>query len=436
MNTAAIPHETEIILEALDRLTTTPLLSDPSRARGNAGLVLDGIYDFLGKFVAYPSEHGHVAHCLWVAHTHLMDAWESTPRLAFLSPEPGSGKTRAMELTETLVPRPVEAINVSSAYLFRKISDPGGLPTILHDEIDTIFGARAKEHEEIRGVINAGHRRGAAAGRCVVKGKIIETEELPAFCAVALAGLGNLPDTILSRSVIIKMRRRAPGEEVESYRRRVHAPEGYQLRDRLADWADQIRNSINTYPVMPEGITDRNADVWESLLSVADAAGGPWPERARVAAVALVADAKGGTPSLGIRLLSDLKIVFGDRDSLWTVDLLLSLINLEESPWGDLKGKPLDARRLSNLLKPYGVLSKQVRIGEQNQRGYSSESLWDAWTRYLPPVKGAVGDPPIASATSATSATECTNQAALPGESDGSLYTEDGVEGEVVSDEA
>jgi phage/plasmid primase-like uncharacterized protein len=253
--------------------------------------ILDEVYVFLGRFVAYPSDHARVAHCLWVAHTHLMEEWESTPRLAFLSPEPGSGKTRAMELTETLVPRPVEAINVTSAYLFRKISDPGGLPTVLHDEIDTIFGARANEHEEIRGVINAGHRRGAAAGRCVVKGKTIETEELPAFCAVAMAGLGHLPDTILTRSVIIKMRRRAPGEDVESYRRRVHASEGYLLRDRLAAWAVQIRPTLNTYPIMPDGITDRNADVWESLLSVADATGEPWPDRARVAAVALVADA-------------------------------------------------------------------------------------------------------------------------------------------------
>ena len=246
--------------------------------------VLDEVHAFLGRFVAYPSEHAHIAHTLWVAHTHLMDAWESTPRLAFLSPEPGSGKTRAMELTETLVPRPVEAVNVTSAYLFRKISDSDGLPTVLHDEIDTVFGPRAKDHEEIRGAINAGHRRGASAWRCVVKGKQIETEELPAFCAVAIAGLGNLPDTILSRSVIIRMRRRGPSEEVQPYRRRVHAPEGYQLRNRLAAWATQIRPMLDTYPPMPDGITDRNADVWESLLSVADAAGGSWPERARVAA--------------------------------------------------------------------------------------------------------------------------------------------------------
>jgi phage/plasmid primase-like uncharacterized protein len=370
--------------------------------------ILDEVYTFLGRFVAYPSDHARVAHCLWVAHTHLMEEWESTPRLAFLSPEPGSGKTRAMELTETLVPRPVEAINTTPAYLFRKISDPEGLPTILYDEIDTVFGPRAKEHEEIRGVINAGHRRGAAAGRCVVKGKQIETEELPAFCAVAMAGLGNLPDTILSRSIIARMRRRAPCEAVEPYRRRVHAKQGYLLRDRLAAWARQIRERLDTSPPMPDGIMDRNADVWEALFSVADAAGVDWPKRARVAAVALVADAKGGRPSLGLRLLGDLRTVFADHEVLSTSEILLLLIELEESPWVDLKGKPLDARRLANLLQPYGVISKQVKVGGVNQRRYCRADLNDVWVRYLPAraeENGGLGQPTIVAATSATSAT-------------------------------
>ncbi len=110
-----------------------------------AGELLDKIYEFLGRFVAYPSDDCRIAHTLWIAHTHLMEAWESTPRLAFLSPEPASGKTRALEITETLVPRPVEAVNATPAYLFRKVSDPEGLPTILFDEIDTVFG-RGREN--------------------------------------------------------------------------------------------------------------------------------------------------------------------------------------------------------------------------------------------------------------------------------------------------
>ena len=153
--------------------------------------ILAGVYDFLGRFVSYPSEAAHVAHTLWIGHTWFMDSHESTPRIAFLSPEPGSGKSRALEVTEPLVPRPVHAVNTTPAYLFRKVSDEAGLPTILYDEIDTVFGPKAKDNEDIRGMLNAGHRKGAVAGRCVVKGKTVVTEELPAYCAVALAGLAT-----------------------------------------------------------------------------------------------------------------------------------------------------------------------------------------------------------------------------------------------------
>jgi hypothetical protein len=69
----------------------------------------------------------------------------------------------------------------------------------------------------------------------VVKGKQIETEEIPAYCAVASAGLGNLPDTILSRSVIIRMRKRAPTESVQPFRRREHIRFGGRLLDAAID---------------------------------------------------------------------------------------------------------------------------------------------------------------------------------------------------------
>ena len=93
-----------------------------------------------------------------------MDRWDSTPRIAFLSAEPASGKSRALEVTALLVPRPVPSVNVTPAYLFRKISAEEGLPTILYDEIDTVFGPKAKDNEEIRGVLNAGHHRGRVGG--------------------------------------------------------------------------------------------------------------------------------------------------------------------------------------------------------------------------------------------------------------------------------
>jgi hypothetical protein len=326
-----------------------------------------------------------------------MDQWESTPRIAFLSPEPSSGKTRALELTETMVPNPIEAVNATPAYLFRKVSDPDGLPTILFDEIDTIFGPRAKDNEEIRGMLNAGHRRGAKAGRCVTSGNIVTTEELPAFCAVAMAGLHDLPDTVLTRSVVIRMRRRAPTENVEAYRRRVHGVRGNALRSRAEQWAKDYCLAGN-YPEMPDGVEDRDADVWEPLIAIADAAGEEWSTRARMAAVALVALSKDNTPSIGVALLTDLRTIFDGHDQLPTETILQCLRELEEAPWADLRGKPLDSRRLASYLRRYGVKSRTIRVGRGTPRGYKAEDLWNSWERYVPSLV-----PPTTATTKTTS---------------------------------
>lgn len=392
---------------------------DPNAKRSNAsngtaskekldGQPLGHVEAFLRRFVAYPSEHACVAHVLWIAHTHMMEAWDSTPRIAFLSPEPGSGKSRALEATELLVPVPVEAVNVTPAYLFRKVGAQEGRPTILYDEIDTVFGPRAKENEEIRGLLNAGHRRHGVAGRCVVRGKQVFTEEIPAYCAVALAGLGGLPDTILSRCVIVRMRRRAPGEQVQSFRRRAEESQGHAIRDRLAKWASETAKSVTgVWPEMPQGIQDRDADVWESLLAIADAAGGPWPLRARAAAVALVADAKETTPSLGIRLLADMRHIFGGRESMSTDEIIKALCAIEEAPWSDLRGKPINDRSLASRLKPYQIHSKKLRQGDRTPRGYERVDLHDAWQRYLGPTH-------LDSGTSGTSATKADDVPDVP----------------------
>ncbi|MGX1320501.1 hypothetical protein AB7M17_003954 [Bradyrhizobium sp. USDA 377] len=163
---------------------------DKAHRKQTAAALLDDVRKFLGRFVSYPSGHASVAHTLWVPHCHLMRAWESTPRLAFLSPEPECGKSRALEVTELLVPNPINVTNVSPAYLFRKCGDEeSGPPSILFDEIDALFGPKVKnEHEDVRSFLNSGHRRGATFGRCVVRGKTVETEEIESFAAVALAG--------------------------------------------------------------------------------------------------------------------------------------------------------------------------------------------------------------------------------------------------------
>lgn len=348
-------------------------------------VVLTDLERFLRRFVIYPNEHCVVAHVLWIAHTHLMDIWDSTPRLAFLSPEPGSGKSRALEVTALFVPRPIESVNATSAYIFRKIGDPNGRPTLLYDEIDTVFGDKAKHsNEEIRGLLNAGHRKASTAGRCVLKGKEYSTEELPAYCAVALAGLGYLPDTILTRSIVIKMQRRAANEHVEPFRERIHKLEAAELNERLAHCTAMLQDQIgDPYPELPESIADRNADVWEGLVAIAEYASLQWYERACKAAVSLVADSRDMKASVSVQLLSDIKRIF-ESEQMTTEELIRKLLSLDESPWSELHGKSIDPRGLSKLLKPFGIEPKTIRVGNSTPRGYLRQDFINSWNRYLP----------------------------------------------------
>ncbi|MFD9119948.1 DUF3631 domain-containing protein [Streptomyces bottropensis] len=387
-----------------DPTPTTPAI--------DGAALLDEVEAFHRRFNIFPTEHAYVAVALWDAHAHLMDALDGTARIAFLSPEPGSGKSRALEIIETLTPRAATTVNASANALFRLVSADEGTPTLLFDEIDTVFGPKAGGNEEVRGFLNSGYRRGAKSLRCVGDGSDQKAGFFPSFCAVAMAGLGTLPDTILTRSVIIRMRKKAPNEKCEPYRRRVHEKQGHVLRDRLADWTATIHDQIaEAWPEMPEGVTDRPADVWEPLLAVADAAGGHWPARARKACTELIKSASSNDEaSLGVRLLTDLRDkVFCGVDKMPTAAILEVLLALDDAPWADMSEdgqaiKPLTARRLSKLLSQYvrpdntPIKPKGIRVGSNTPKGYYAEDLTDAWNRYCRPD-------PQKSATSATPAT-------------------------------
>ena len=87
--------------------------SEPWTGPLDGAKLLDDVATFCSRFVAYPSKDARTAHVLWVGHTHFMDRWDSTPRLAVMSEEPTSGKSRLLEVTEYLVPNPVMTIGPS-----------------------------------------------------------------------------------------------------------------------------------------------------------------------------------------------------------------------------------------------------------------------------------------------------------------------------------
>jgi hypothetical protein len=219
-----------------------------------------------------------------------------------------------------------------------------------------------------------------------------------------LAGIaGGMPATITTRAITIHMRKCRHDEEVDEFWEEDAEREATPIRHALAEWATGTADTIATArPTMPAGVRDRAAEIWRPLVAIADAAGGHWPDTARAACQHFVLDSGPPTTSDGVRLLADLRQVFTehDTDRMPTADILVRLLALDESPWGDLHDRPLDARRLARELGKYGVRPVALEAVGGSAKGYvtyettgkqAQAGLADAWSRYLPADIGKNG---------------------------------------------
>ncbi|GAB7181787.1 protein DUF3631 [Kitasatospora sp. Ki12] len=353
-------------------------------------VLLDELRSTLARFVVLPSPHALDAVTLWVAATHGQPAWQHAPRLAVVGPAKRCGKSRLLDIVTETVHDPLITVNASLPAVFRSITeDP---PTLLVDEADTLFGTSkaAERNEELRGVLNAGHQRNRPAIRMVGNGPDMRPGKFPTFAMAALAGIGDLPDTIMDRSVVVRMRRRAPGETVQPFRSALDTKPLHDLRDRVADWLRPLLpKAVGMLPAMP--VTDRAADTWEPLVIVADLAGGHWPATARAACAAMCAHEAGlddDGDGAKIRILQDIRTVFtalGDPPALATATLLAQLRALEEAPWAEFGVSGLTARGLQLLLKDFGVSSSNIRFPDSRQaKGFVRNDFLDPWRRYCP----------------------------------------------------
>ena len=336
---------------------------------------------FYRRFVVFGRPEALVAVVLWTAHTYAMDAADATGYLAVTSAEKGSGKTRLMECAGLLAcGRPSIFIIPTASTIYRMLEAAPTTPLLL-DELDAVFKDRSDKYEEVRAIINAGHRRGATVPRTVTTGNRHEVQFFPVFGPKLLAGIGKMPDTIADRSIPIRMLKRKRSESVERFRQAHAAREAEPIATMLATAV--TRNPPTREADVPDELPDRAADAWEPLLAIADAAGGTWPARARKAALILHAD-HADDDSLGLRMLADTRLVFDriEADRLATITLIEALKADEESPWVDDR-HPLTPDRLARLLRPFDIRSRQMKIGNVNVRGFVRESFADSWDRYL-----------------------------------------------------
>ena len=348
---------------------------------------LDELDEFVARYVYFESDAQRTAVVLWVAETHVADAFDVAPYLHIKSPEKQSGKTLLLEVIELTAWDAVLTSNISPAALFRVMNDRH--PTLLFDEVDAVFPSRKTSgdpsREELRALINSGYRRGAKTLR-VGGPRRDKIEKFDSFGPKGLAGIGELPDTIADRAIPIRLQRKPRSVKLSRWRRRLVKEEAAKVADRLSFALAEFSPPLleEEWPVLPDQLSDRGQDLWEPLLAVADYAGGVWPSRGRAAAILLHTGADQADETIGIRLLGDLRAVWPDRgDKVFTRELLEALNGLEESPWGDWYGKPITARFLADKLRPYGPTSRKVNIGGTTLQGWRRVDFEDPWNRYL-----------------------------------------------------
>ena len=346
----------------------------------------------ISRYVVLPYG-GATAAALWVMHAHAHDASEVSPILAISSPEKRCGKTTLLHLLGALVPRTLPASNITAAALFRAVEKFH--PTILVDEADTFL----RDNEELRGVLNSGHARASAVVvRCAEPDW--EPHAFSTWAPKAIALIGNLPSTLEDRSILLRLRRRAPDEPIERLRLD-RLGELEPLRRQAARWArDHMRVLSVADPETPSELHDRAADNWRCLLAIADSAGGTWPQRARTAARTLAGLEAGDDGSVRILLLQDLRDLFDKRkvDRLPSTDIVTVLVKMEERPWpewGHHSRKPITPTGVARLLRPFEVRPKTIKLPDgSTSKGYLREDLSETWERYIPTQGGGAQPSP------------------------------------------
>jgi hypothetical protein len=313
---------------------------------------------------------------LWTAHTHCFAAFLQTPRLNLQSPGPGCGKTTALEVIATMVPRPLRTENLTAPVLFRLVDQCH--PTLLLDEVDSYL----PQAEELRGLLNAGHKRGACAYRCEGDGKAVRS--FKAFAPAALAGIGQLPGTLADRSIPIRLVEAKPGEVAARFDESNLEIETVLCR-KLARWArDNFEKLKACKPPLPATAFNRLADNWRPLFAIAQLAGNDWPHRAVDAFTAL------STPQPSpindqVALLSDIRQIFTQSVAtrITSKQLVESLRTLPNRPWNSALRTPKSAADwLARRLRPLGINPNTVRIGDERSRGYDLSEFTEVFERF------------------------------------------------------
>jgi hypothetical protein len=368
-----------------ERESLAPAAPEPWPDPVDGLALLNALRAFLVRFIVVGT-HSIVALSLWIVFSYLLEVAETSPRLAITSPTKRCGKTLLLDLLARLAFRPIASSNLSPASIFRTIDMEQC--SLLLDEADAM-PRRSERAEEIRGLLNSGHTRTSAhAIRNVKSGDDWIPKKFSTWAAIAVAAIGELPDTWADRSIAIPMMRKPRKMIVERLIRRNKraGADASELTQKIARWVMDHKETLKeATPNLPAELDDRACNNWELLLSIADAVAGPWPEMARKAAVELSGE-RGDSGSLGEQLIERLRALFEESktDRLASSEICKFLATLEGDSWAEYgrAHKPITPNQLARLLKRFRVTPRTIRLGEETAKGYLLSDLEKVFAVY------------------------------------------------------
>jgi putative DNA primase/helicase len=177
----------------------------------------------------------------------------------------------------------------------------------------------------------------------------------------------KLPDTTLSRAIVIEMKRKQPDESVRDFNH-LDNEQFATLRRKLVRWATDNGEALKTTPTLPEDFHNRTRANWKPLFAIAELAGEDIVQKVTEAAQEI--ESRKDQKALSVQLLEDIRKIFINSD--------------EEGPWSTYgrNDKPITMRQLANLLRAFGIASETVYAepgSTKHGKGYKRAQFKEAW---------------------------------------------------------
>ena len=349
-----------------------------ARARGINALVLTR--ELLQQYVG-ASETELDAIALWSLHTYVYRQFQASPRLVLHSPVLGCGKSTVLDCLSILAHDAHKADSITTAAYYHRLQMDH--PTMLLDQGEDL---PLDQDGVMKASLNA--YKAGSYREIRWKGQNIR---LDLYNPLALAAIGRLYRTLMSRSVIINMKRFAGDLRQFALSDTRDLEIAQQM---IFDWAESVQ--LNRYPDLPEGMRNRPAELWRPLISVADSFGPEWGVKARRAALEL--GKRDYSTDYGEKLLTDIRTLFHTRgvDRFFSEELTTALCTMEESPWPEWRGihdnqhaRALTKYELARLLDPFEIHPKVIWVRRGGSRksasGYMRSQFESAWASYCGP---------------------------------------------------